>query len=508
MVPSDVDIVLIVDDGFELEAKNRLARIGFDRVVGYLDHPLETFADHPESTTIASRLTATEFDRRRDALAELQIVDVRNPGEHQLGSIPGATSIPVSQLPSRVTELDPTLPTVVFCAGGYRSSVAASVLRAAGFSDVSDIIGGYGAWAHATGLTQGRTAARDWQIVSARPQRPVDATSDGATPNWKCETNRYRSPRMIVVRHSIGRSPTTPESLEEHRRLAAPHVQQRPLLRRRVEGRQPLPSRVRTQATAAIEFVVERGPLEVAVEQHARVGHRQPGPVERERIRPGEAQPLQEEQRRVGSETESVRDDGVGRLPQLAHHAALFDAGRLHRLEQAVQRAERLLELRPIDDGPPPTLAAEDPRLVQVPNRFAHGVAAHAELVDELAIGREAIVEIASVEPLLQHRLELRPERHRARSIQLHDTGLHDHISTCGDDVRNVRTTRLYRRDAVTAAVSDLEAGDVRLADAVALFRVVDAETLRRGRGTARRACPRPRCGGPPSAASPTSSRA
>ena len=45
-----------------------------------------------------------------------------------------------------VDELDPAAPTVVFCAGGYRSSVAASVLRQAGFADVSDVLGGYGAW--------------------------------------------------------------------------------------------------------------------------------------------------------------------------------------------------------------------------------------------------------------------------------------------------------------------------------------------------------------------------
>ena len=56
------------------------------------------------------------------------------------------STIPVGQLPGRLDELDPTAPTVVFCAGGYRSSVAASVLRQAGFADVSDILGGYGAW--------------------------------------------------------------------------------------------------------------------------------------------------------------------------------------------------------------------------------------------------------------------------------------------------------------------------------------------------------------------------
>jgi len=73
-------------------------------------------------------------------------VDVRNPGEVAAGMIPGAVSIPVGQLPARLAELDPAKPTVVYCAGGYRSSVAASLLRAHGFTDVSDILGGYGAW--------------------------------------------------------------------------------------------------------------------------------------------------------------------------------------------------------------------------------------------------------------------------------------------------------------------------------------------------------------------------
>jgi hydroxyacylglutathione hydrolase len=146
VVPSDVDIVLVVDDGFEIEAKNRLARIGFDRVVGYLDQPLAVMARNPEKVQRASRMTATEFEARRNDIDGLQLVDIRNPGEFALGSIDGAESLPVGQLPARIEELDPQRPTVVFCAGGYRSSVGASVLRQAGFDDVSDILGGYGAW--------------------------------------------------------------------------------------------------------------------------------------------------------------------------------------------------------------------------------------------------------------------------------------------------------------------------------------------------------------------------
>ncbi|QZT61152.1 MBL fold metallo-hydrolase [Mycolicibacterium austroafricanum] len=152
VVPTDVDIVLFTEPGQELEGKTRLARIGFDRVIGYLDRPFETMLDHQDQVQVASRLTAKAFDARAAELADLQIVDVRNPGEVAAGMIPDAVSIPVGQLPARLGELDPAKPTVVYCAGGYRSSVAASLLRAHGFTDVSDILGGYGAWdeAHQT----------------------------------------------------------------------------------------------------------------------------------------------------------------------------------------------------------------------------------------------------------------------------------------------------------------------------------------------------------------------
>lgn len=146
VIPSDVDIVLVVNEGFELEAKNRLARIGFDRVVGYLEQPLAVMVANQDRVQRASRMTAAEFESRKSDVIGLQLVDIRNPGEVALGTIAGADAIPVGQLPKRLGELDPSKPTVLFCAGGYRSSVGASVLRQAGFVDVSDILGGYGAW--------------------------------------------------------------------------------------------------------------------------------------------------------------------------------------------------------------------------------------------------------------------------------------------------------------------------------------------------------------------------
>ncbi len=153
VLPADVDLVLVTEPGQELEGKNRLARIGFDRVIGYLEQPYKVMFQHRDDAQIASRLTAQAFNERVADVDDIQIVDVRNPGEVAEGTIPGAVTIPVGQLPARIDELDVTRPTVVFCAGGYRSSVAASVLRQRGFVDVSDIVGGYTAWTDTTAQT-------------------------------------------------------------------------------------------------------------------------------------------------------------------------------------------------------------------------------------------------------------------------------------------------------------------------------------------------------------------
>ncbi len=149
IVPADTDIVLFVEPGTELEAKNRLGRIGFDRVAGVVADPYAVLLDHRDEVVVSSRLTPTTFEERRATLDDLQVIDVRNPGEYAVGSVPGAVNIPVGQIPGRLDEIDPARPTVVYCAGGYRSSVASSVLAAHGVADVSDVLGGYEAWAMA-----------------------------------------------------------------------------------------------------------------------------------------------------------------------------------------------------------------------------------------------------------------------------------------------------------------------------------------------------------------------
>ena len=150
IIPSDADIVLFVEEGYELEAKNRLARIGFDRVIGAVGETTRMLVENPDRVRQASRLTSGAFNGRHAEVENIQIVDVRNPGEVESGMIPDAVNIPVGQIPARLGELDASRPTVIYCAGGYRSSVAASLLRQNGFGDVSDILGGYGAWSETT----------------------------------------------------------------------------------------------------------------------------------------------------------------------------------------------------------------------------------------------------------------------------------------------------------------------------------------------------------------------
>jgi hydroxyacylglutathione hydrolase len=146
VLPPERPLVLVSDPGTELEAKVRLARVGFDRIDGALDDPLRVLVEHAEVVEPSSRLTVQEFRARQRDVPGIQVVDVRNPGETERGVIPGSATMPLPQLTSRLSELDPTRPTVVYCASGYRSSIAASVLAAAGFDDVSDLLGGYEAW--------------------------------------------------------------------------------------------------------------------------------------------------------------------------------------------------------------------------------------------------------------------------------------------------------------------------------------------------------------------------
>ncbi len=151
VLPPDRDVVLVGDPATAVEAKIRLGRIGYDRIVGQLADPAALLAARPELHESSSRLTAGQLAGLREREPGLQLVDVRSPSETAHGTLPGARVIPFAAVVASLGALDDAAAVVVYCASGYRSAVAASVLRAAGFADVSDLLGGYGAW-EAAGL--------------------------------------------------------------------------------------------------------------------------------------------------------------------------------------------------------------------------------------------------------------------------------------------------------------------------------------------------------------------
>ncbi|WP_128645443.1 rhodanese-like domain-containing protein [Rhodococcus sp. BS-15] len=143
-------IVLIAYPGEEQEAALRLARIGSDNVTGYLGIGHDgAFPTELATLVVAAPRTTVEQLDVMLAADEVTLIDIRNPGERDFGTIPGAIPIPLAQLRTRLDQVPTGKPIVMHCAGGWRSSVAASLLRAQGFDDVSDLLGGYNAWADA-----------------------------------------------------------------------------------------------------------------------------------------------------------------------------------------------------------------------------------------------------------------------------------------------------------------------------------------------------------------------
>ncbi len=148
IIEPDVPIVLVAPAGRAHESKLRLARIGFDNVAGALTDAEAVLAT-PGTAVVMPRVDVEEFVEARATVDGLQVVDVRQPGETANGTVQGAELIPLTLLNARLDELDPSAPTIVYCAGGFRSMIAASRLKQAGFEQVSDLIGGYGAWSSA-----------------------------------------------------------------------------------------------------------------------------------------------------------------------------------------------------------------------------------------------------------------------------------------------------------------------------------------------------------------------
>lgn len=143
ILKKDAPIVVIADSERFEEAIMRLGRIGFDTVRGYLDGGMTAFADRPDLTESTTRITAPTV---RELDGDVTIIDIRAAKEFEGGHIADAVNIPLNHLEDRLSEVPESGHVVVHCAGGYRSSIAASLLQRAGRTNTLDLIGGYKAW--------------------------------------------------------------------------------------------------------------------------------------------------------------------------------------------------------------------------------------------------------------------------------------------------------------------------------------------------------------------------
>ena len=139
-------IVIIAAPGRENESAIRLGRIGFDHVAGYLENGLQSLESRPDLIAFTERLSAQFASELLQSNQPPFVVDVRSPRERDQKFIAGSLNLPLGHLSENLAVVPKNRPLVVYCAGGYRSSIAASLLQRSGFSSVGEIAGGLAAW--------------------------------------------------------------------------------------------------------------------------------------------------------------------------------------------------------------------------------------------------------------------------------------------------------------------------------------------------------------------------
>jgi rhodanese-related sulfurtransferase len=138
--------VIVAAPGRENESAVRLGRIGFDHVAGYLQNGLQSLEARPDLIAFVERLSPQFVAELLASSQPPLAVDVRAPREREQKRIAGSMSVPLNHLTQDLKTLPKNRPLLVYCAGGYRSSIAASLLKASGFDSVSEIAGGIAAW--------------------------------------------------------------------------------------------------------------------------------------------------------------------------------------------------------------------------------------------------------------------------------------------------------------------------------------------------------------------------
>ncbi len=134
-------ILLVCEEGKEEEAVRRLARVGFDNTLGYLNGGIAAWQQAGKETDSITSIQPEEFAKQYND--KLNILDVRRPGEYEAGHITNVDNHPLDHINDWMSSIDRNKTYHIHCAGGYRSMVAASILKSRGFENVVDIAKGY-----------------------------------------------------------------------------------------------------------------------------------------------------------------------------------------------------------------------------------------------------------------------------------------------------------------------------------------------------------------------------
>lgn len=136
-------ILLIAEIGEEEEAVTRLARVGYDNVIGFLKNGFQAWVEAEKDFDEIVSISPEEFAELIDE-TELKVLDVRKPGEYETSHVEGAITAPLDFINESMKLIDPEETYLVHCAGGYRSMIFTSILRARGYENLIDVAGGFG----------------------------------------------------------------------------------------------------------------------------------------------------------------------------------------------------------------------------------------------------------------------------------------------------------------------------------------------------------------------------
>lgn len=136
-------ILLVTPEGREKETITRLARVGYDQTFGYLNGGFDTWKNAGKEYDTLNSVTAVQLET---LIAEgVSVFDVRKPGEYSSEHIENVPSTPLDFLNEHLAEFPKHDAFYIHCAGGYRSVIAASILKARGYHNVIDVKGGFAA---------------------------------------------------------------------------------------------------------------------------------------------------------------------------------------------------------------------------------------------------------------------------------------------------------------------------------------------------------------------------